>query len=129
MSYDGRGLLILGASGTGKSSLALQLMGLGAKLVADDRVDLVAAKGIMTMSAPERIAGLIEARGIGILHADHGAATLSAIVHLDLKDTERVPPKRTHVLLGHTFPCLHQSANPAFPFALMQFLKAGRAEI
>ena len=32
------GLLIMGASGSGKSSLALELMARGAKLVADDQV-------------------------------------------------------------------------------------------
>ena len=36
---DGRGLLILGPSGAGKSALALQLIALGARLVADDRTD------------------------------------------------------------------------------------------
>ena len=32
----GRAVLILGASGTGKSALALQMIALGARLVADD---------------------------------------------------------------------------------------------
>ena len=37
VAVDGRGLLILGPSGSGKSALALQLIALGAQLVADDR--------------------------------------------------------------------------------------------
>ena len=40
VGIGGRGLLILGPSGAGKSALALALMGLGARLVADDRVIL-----------------------------------------------------------------------------------------
>ena len=38
VALDGRGALLLGASGAGKSGLALRLMALGARLVADDRV-------------------------------------------------------------------------------------------
>ena len=36
----GDGVLILGASGAGKSSVALKLLAMGARLVADDRVEL-----------------------------------------------------------------------------------------
>jgi HPr kinase/phosphorylase len=38
VSLDGNGVLICGASGTGKSTLALQLMALGAELIADDGI-------------------------------------------------------------------------------------------
>ncbi len=38
VAFGGAGVLILGPSGSGKSALALALMGLGAALVADDRV-------------------------------------------------------------------------------------------
>lgn len=44
VSLAGRGLLILGASGTGKSGLALEMMSRGAVLIADDRVRLVRAE-------------------------------------------------------------------------------------
>ena len=40
VARDGRAVLIRGASGSGKSGLALQLMALGAGLVADDRTRL-----------------------------------------------------------------------------------------
>lgn len=40
VALDGRGLLILGPSGSGKSALALELMALGADLVADDRTEI-----------------------------------------------------------------------------------------
>ena len=64
------GVLILGPSGVGKSSLALRLMALGARLVADDGVALTVQAGALIARAPAPIAGLIEARGAGILHAE-----------------------------------------------------------
>jgi len=39
VDFDGKGVLILGASGSGKSSLALACMSLGARLVGDDYVE------------------------------------------------------------------------------------------
>ena len=70
VALDGRGVLILGRSGAGKSSLALELMALGARLVADDRTVLHADDGAPVASCPPAILGKIEARGVGILAAD-----------------------------------------------------------
>ncbi len=70
---DGTGLILRGPSGSGKSLLALELLdewearGKPAQLVSDDRVDLVAGGMGLTMRAPERIAGLAELRGRGIV--------------------------------------------------------------
>lgn len=66
----GRGVLIRGPSGSGKSLLALEFLdflGDNAVLVADDRLDLAIVAGRVTMSAPASIAGLIELRGRGIV--------------------------------------------------------------
>lgn len=61
------GVLILGPSGAGKSDLALRLMARGARLVADDRTRLRRDGDRIRASAPDRLAGLIEARGVGLL--------------------------------------------------------------
>ena len=61
------GILILGESGAGKSSVTLKLLASGAKLVADDRVELFVRDGILHARAPAPLAGLIEARGLGIV--------------------------------------------------------------
>lgn len=45
VAIGAKGVLILGESGAGKSDLALRLMDEGARLVADDRTELYAAKG------------------------------------------------------------------------------------
>jgi HPr kinase/phosphorylase len=67
VAIGAKGVLILGDSGAGKSDLALRLMDAGARLVADDRTELYAAKGRLMARAPASIAGLIEVRGLGIV--------------------------------------------------------------
>ena len=62
------GVLIIGASGTGKSALALRLIGLGGKLVADDRTILTYHKNQIIATCPATIKGKIEARGVGIIN-------------------------------------------------------------
>src|SRR3981189_3410655 len=67
VAIGARGVLLLGASGTGKSDLALRLIDEGAKLVADDRTILFTAKGMLHARAPASIKGLLEIRGLGIV--------------------------------------------------------------
>jgi serine kinase of HPr protein (carbohydrate metabolism regulator) len=71
------GVLLLGPPGAGKSDLALRLIdqeGAGtsgqrrkARLVADDQVAICRNGEILLASAPERLAGRLEVRGIGIV--------------------------------------------------------------
>ncbi len=65
------GVLLLGASGTGKSDLMLRLIAAGAELVADDRVDLVVDEDTLFATSPPVLAGLIEVRGLGIVALPH----------------------------------------------------------
>ena len=64
VDWNGHGILISGESGSGKSDLALRLIDAGADLVADNQTE-VSDDGFA--SAPERLRGLLEVRGIGIL--------------------------------------------------------------
>ena len=61
-----RGVLIEGASGAGKSDLALRMLDQGFRLVADDRVLIWASGGALYGRAPQTLANLIEVRGLGI---------------------------------------------------------------
>lgn len=127
-----RAVLILGASGRGKSGLALQLMALGAVLVADDRtcVELRGedAKKQVMAEAPPVLRGLIEARGVGLLTAEAvGPVAVALVVDLDRTETERLPPLRSFTLLGQTLPLVHMVDSPAFPAAILQYLKGGRS--
>lgn len=65
------GVLIRGASGSGKSALALQLIEdprADGHLVADDRVRVWADDGSLFAATPDHLGGLIEVRGIGLVH-------------------------------------------------------------
>lgn len=130
VAVDGRAALILGASGTGKSSLALQLMALGAVLVADDRTVVRRDGGEIIADVPDTLRGLVEARGIGILNATWaGPAPVSVVIDLDQTETQRLPVAHGHSLLDLTLPCLHKCDTSAWPAAVMQYLKAGSAQI
>lgn len=101
VAFAGRAVLILGGSGSGKSALALRLIAAGAVLVADDRVMIRrGADGALIAASPPGIAGLIEARFVGILRAPHVAeAPVSLVVDLDAAAEARLPQKRTIALL------------------------------
>jgi hypothetical protein len=75
VAIGGKGVLILGDSGAGKSDLALRLIDGGARLVADDRCDLFVRAGKLCASPPPRIAGLLELRGIGIVAQPYARIT------------------------------------------------------
>jgi len=66
VAIDGRAVLIGGRSGAGKSDLALRLIDRGAVLVSDDYTFVRRVGGQAIASAPERIIGKIEVRGVGI---------------------------------------------------------------
>jgi hypothetical protein len=70
IAVDGRAVLLAGASGRGKSDLAFRLIDRGARLVSDDYTLLTPDKGRLFASAPDRIAGKLELRGIGIVEME-----------------------------------------------------------
>jgi HPr kinase/phosphorylase len=120
--------LIIGASGSGKSGLGLQLIALGADLVADDRVKLTQTKAAILADAPMSIKGLIEARGIGVLNAPSvGPVPVHLLVDLDTEETKRLPELRMRRLGTHDLPLVHNSANPHFPAALLLYVAHGRS--
>lgn len=127
VAHAGRGALIRGAAGSGKSGLALQMIALGAQLVADD-CTIVKRRGDRVIAdAPDTIRGRIEARGMGILAAPPAGATpIALIIDMDDEETERLPPLREADLLGITLPLLKKVNMPHFPAAILAYLKHGR---
>jgi HPr kinase/phosphorylase len=97
----GLGVLIEGASGSGKSDLALRMIAGGALLVADDQTEVEIVGDTLRARSPKTISGLIEARGVGIVAAPIKAATtLRLAVALVSEPPERMPQQRTWSLPG-----------------------------
>lgn len=66
----GLGVLLTGHAGVGKSELALELLGRGHQLIADDAVDLIALSSPMIIGrCPPLLQDFLEVRGLGILDA------------------------------------------------------------
>ena len=80
---DERVVLLAGASGQGKSDLALRLIDRGALLISDDYTILVHRNGTLYASPPANIAGLLEIRGVGIVNMAFAAESPVALI-LDL---------------------------------------------
>jgi HPr kinase/phosphorylase len=115
VALEGNGVLLLGASGRGKSDLALCLIDGGGILVADDRV-MVERQGDVLVARPARtLRGLIEARGVGILRMRHQSSChLSLVVDLDpVGPWPRLPAPSHHRILGIALPRLHVDPRPA----------------
>ena len=63
------GVLITGASGAGKSELALELISRGHRLIADDAPEFtLIAPDVLDGTCPEMLQDLLEVRGLGVLN-------------------------------------------------------------
>jgi HPr kinase/phosphorylase len=70
VEIDGAAILLVGASGSGKSDMALRLIDRGAVLVADDAVHIVEISDQPHLQADAALSGRMEIRGIGIFDMD-----------------------------------------------------------
>ncbi|MGZ9812117.1 HPr kinase/phosphorylase [Pseudoroseicyclus sp. H15] len=127
VAVAGRGLLILGPSGSGKSALALELMAFGAELVADDRTIVTKEDGGLVARAPTEISGMIEARYIGLLNAPvRPFARLHAAIDLGQVEKARLPLRRKMTLLDSHLPLLHKPVTGHFAPATWLYMMSGR---
>lgn len=126
VAYRGRAVLLMGASGRGKSAIGLQLMGFGCDLIADDRTVISVADGQLLARCPDTMKGMIEARGVGILQAEPQlCGEVALVVDLNELETARMPPPREITLLGCTLPLIWRVEGPQFAPAILQILKSG----
>lgn len=123
VSIDGKGLLILGQSGSGKSQLALALITHGAKLISDDQVILINTESEIILSAPKSISGKIEARFIGILKMPVLIAPLYLVIDLDQKELDRLPKKKFMTYFDKKIPALNANGIKKLEYSLMPLLK------
>ena len=73
VQVNGKGILLRGASGSGKSSIAMRLLdecrlsNTTGFLIADDRICVEQKNNALFVSAPDNLRGLMEIRGLGIV--------------------------------------------------------------
>jgi serine kinase of HPr protein (carbohydrate metabolism regulator) len=132
VAIEGRAVLLRGASGSGKSDLALRLIDAGAKLVADDQSELRRVGDLLVVRAPSAIAGLIEVRGVGIVRLDAVKEAPVALIAdlVPAAEIERLPGRRTESLLGVALPVValapfEASAAAKLRLALSAFTGSG----
>jgi HPr kinase/phosphorylase len=124
IAWNGNAALICGASGSGKSSLALHLMALGCDLIADDQTKIVSENGHLIARCPGPIKGQIEARGFGILTSmSKDSANIACVIDLDNEETKRLPAKMARTFCGIDVRVFHKTEMSVLPFAILQYLK------
>ena len=113
-------VLLMGASGAGKSDVALRLIAMGARLLADDQTLLFDNNGRLFAEAVPSLHGRIEIRGAGIVALDT-AQHAPVILAVRLDETAaiaRLPEPATHKLPQGLEGC----AEP--PFLILRGLEA-----
>ena len=123
IAIEGCAVLLRGPSGAGKSDLALRLIDRGARLVADDQVELRRAGERVVVTAPAAIAGLIEVRGVGILRVEAVAEAMLAML-VDLvpsAEVDRFPETHYEDVLGLVVPSIALSPFEASAAAKLRF--------
>lgn len=112
VAIGGRGILIEGPPGSGKSSLALSLIDRGAVLVGDDGVMMDRRGATLWASPPATIKGLLEIRGVGIATVPTCAAPLCLILSLG-SPAERLPTTGWREVEGVALPRLPLDSDAA----------------
>jgi serine kinase of HPr protein (carbohydrate metabolism regulator) len=114
VATDGRAVVIMGPSGSGKSDLALRLLDRGFTLVSDDQTVVKRDGDRLVASAPPNIAGKLEIRGIGIVDMETvGSVPVALLVELT-SEIQRLPDEnRERPLLGIKLPLISIDAMTA----------------
>lgn len=102
VEINGMGILIKGQSGFGKTSLMMGLLerakleALNGFLIADDRVILKSKTNMLEASSPEKLAGLVEIGGFGIVkHPYRETTRIGLVVEIIAdEDIERMPDQQ-----------------------------------
>lgn len=103
LNIYGKGVVIRGDSGIGKSEIALELIKRGHLLIADDAIELYHIGQGIIGKAPEVLRNLLEIRGIGVIDASKmfGVASVLPKDNVDLIiQLDRWLPSREYTRIG-----------------------------
>lgn len=131
-----RGILFVGPSGSGKSSLAFSCLsearndGRHARLVGDDQI-LTEIHGTNAVArCPNPIRGLIELRhgDIGVLECQAAAVLDFAVLPVDAHASDRLPPENEHFVVNGSIalPLLRLPIQTIRPLAFLDILFSTR---
>lgn len=99
VAFEGKGVLLRGPPGAGKSDLALRAIEAGARLVADDLVALDLRGDRVWAGALPRADGRLEVRGVGIVRLP-ALDGVELVLLADLAGPERLPEPDFETVLG-----------------------------
>ena len=107
VDINGSGVLIVGRSGSGKSSLAINLIALGSTLVADDQCEIVKKNNKLSVFKPTSLPTSIEIRGVGLVSVPMAVETsLDWVVNMDEAETQRMPDLQFTEIDGYRIPTI-----------------------
>jgi len=129
----GLGVLITGESGIGKSECALDLVGRGHRLVADDTVEVkVRGESVLIGTCPEMTRHYVEIRGLGLVNvtelfgvsATRSSKRIELIVQLERWETGREYDRLgitldTQVVMGVSIPMVKMPVAPGRNVAML----------
>lgn len=105
VAIGGRGILIEGPSGSGKSGLALRLIDRGAQFVGDDGILPRAEHGHLIAQPHPRIRGLLEVRNLGLLTFPClDETTIALVIRLDESAPRFIEEPESVEIEGITIP-------------------------